>query len=153
MTGTFIDTLVLCTMTGLVLIVMGSWRNTALEGVALTLDAFARGLWFLPPGVSDGILAVSLSAFAFTTILGWCFYGERSVEYLTRGRFPGAVKGYRAAYLLTVFLAPYVGAAEVWTAADVLNAMMALPNLIALFGLAEIVSRETMQRLRGNPPK
>lgn len=153
MTGTFIDTMVLCTMTGLVLIVMGSWRNTALEGVALTLDAFARGLWFLPPGVSDGILAVSLSAFAFTTILGWCFYGERSVEYLTRGRFPGAVKGYRAAYLLTVFLAPYVGAAEVWTAADVLNAMMALPNLIALFGLAEIVSRETMQRLRGNPPK
>ncbi len=55
--------------------------------------------------------------------------------------------------LFRSFLAPYVGAAEVWTAADVLNAMMALPNLIALFGLAEIVSRETMQRLRGNPPK
>lgn len=146
MTGTFIDTLLLCTMTGLVLIVMGSWRNTALEGAAMTLDAFARGLWFLPPGVSDGILAVSLTAFAFTTILGWCFYGERSVEYLTRNRFPGAVKAYRAAYLLTVFLAPYLSAAEIWTTADVLNAMMALPNLIALFGLSGLVSRETMRR-------
>ena len=112
----------------------------------MTLDAFARGLWSLPPGVSDGILAVSLTAFAFTTILGWCFYGERSVEYLTGNRFPGAVKAYRAAYLLTVFLAPYLSAAAIWTTADVLNAMMALPNLIAIFGLSGLVSRETMRR-------
>lgn len=146
MTGTFIDTLLLCTMTGLVLIVMGSWRNTALEGAEMTLDAFARGLWFLPSAVSEGILAFSLTAFAFTTILGWCFYGERSVEYLTKNRFPGAVKAYRAAYLLTVFLAPYLRADEIWMMADVLNAMMALPNLIALFGLSGLVSRETLRR-------
>jgi len=148
MTGTFIDTLVLCTMTGLVLIVMGSWRNTALEGVAVTLDAFGRGLWFLPPGVSDGILAVSLAAFAFTTILGWCFYGERSIEYLVRGKHPWAVKAYRAAYLATVFVAPYVGTAEVWVTADILNALMALPNLAALFGLAGLAARETARRER-----
>ncbi len=148
MTGTFIDTLLLCTMTGLVLIVMGSWRNTALEGVAITLDAFERGLWFLPPGISNGILAASLAAFAFTTILGWCFYGERSIEYLTGGRFPWAVKAYRAGYLLTVFLAPYVGAAEVWTMADLLNAMMALPNLAAIFGLAKLTAEETKRRIQ-----
>lgn len=145
MTGTLIDTLILCTMTGLTLIVMGSWRDTSLEGVAMTLDAFERGLWFLPPGVSDGVLAVSLAAFAFTTILGWCFYGERSVEYLAGGRAPGLVRAYRAAYLATVFAAPYVRAAVVWTMADVLNAMMALPNLIALFGLAELTARETLR--------
>lgn len=148
MTGTFIDTLVLCTMTGLVLVVMGSWRNTALEGVAMTLDAFGRGLWFLPPGVSDGILAVSLAAFAFTTILGWCFYGERSIEYLVRGKHPWAVKAYRAAYLATVFVAPYVGTAEVWVTADILNALMALPNLAALFGLSGLAARETARRER-----
>lgn len=145
MTGTLIDTLILCTMTGLTLIVMGSWRDTSLQGVAMTLDAFERGLWFLPPGVSDGLLAVSLTAFAFTTILGWCFYGERSVEYLAKGRAPGLVRGYRAAYLATVFAAPYLRTAVVWTMADVLNAFMALPNLIALFGLAELVARETLR--------
>ncbi len=156
MTGTLIDTLILCTMTGLTLIVMGSWRDTSLEGVAMTLDAFERGLWFLPPGVSDGLLAISLTAFAFTTILGWCFYGERSIEYLTRGRAPGLVRAYRVAYLATVFAAPYIRAAVVWTMADVLNAMMALPNLIALFGLADLVARETrrsaLRRRRGSAP-
>lgn len=146
MTGTLIDTLLLCTMTGLVLIVTGSWRDTSLEGAAMTLDAFRRGLWFLPSGVSDGLLAVSLAAFAFTTILGWCFYGERSIEYLAGGRAPGLVRAYRAAYLATVFAAPYIRAAVVWTLADVLNAMMALPNLIALFGLAGLVARETLGR-------
>ncbi len=146
MTGTLFDTLILCTMTGLVLIVMGSWRDTSLHGVAMTLDAFRRGLWFLPAGVSDGVLALSLAAFAFTTILGWCFYGERSIEYLAGGRAPVLVQLYRTAYLATVFAAPFIDAAAVWVAADLLNALMALPNLIALFGLAGLVERETLRR-------
>lgn len=152
MTGTLFDTLILCTMTGLVLVVMGSWRDTSLQGAAMTLDAFRRGLWFLPPGFSDGLLAFALAAFAFTTILGWCFYGERSVEYLVGGDAPVPVLLYRTAYILTVFAAPFIDAAAIWAAADVLNALMALPNLAALFGLAGLVERETRRQGQKNKP-
>ena len=83
MTGTFIDTVVICTMTGLCIIMMGSWENPALEGVAVTADAYNKGFSFLPEQVSSFILMACLVFFAFTTILGWNYYGERCLEYLT----------------------------------------------------------------------
>ena len=80
MTGTFIDTIVVCTMTGLCIVMMGSWSDKALEGVQVTTDAFQRGLYFLPSQVASCILMICLVFFAFTTILGWDYYGEKMLR-------------------------------------------------------------------------
>ncbi|MDD3361604.1 MAG: sodium:alanine symporter family protein [Hespellia sp.] len=140
MTGTFIDTIVICTMTGLSIVIMGTW-NTGLEGVAITTAAFQKGLPF-PPVVSSFALMLCLVFFAFTTILGWNYYGERCLEYLSN-RNQTAVKTYRWLYIAAVFFGPYMTVAAVWNIADIFNALMAIPNLIALIWLSNVIVSET----------
>ena len=141
MTGTFIDTIVICTMTGLSIVIAGSWLNPELEGVAITMDAFQKGLPF-PSFVATFSLMLCLVFFAFTTILGWNYYGERCVEYLFN-RNKGVVMGYRILYILAVFIGPYMTVKAVWNIADIFNALMAFPNLIALLALNEVIVKET----------
>ncbi|MGN1136023.1 MAG: alanine/glycine:cation symporter family protein [Oscillospiraceae bacterium] len=142
MTGTFIDTIVICTMTGLCIVMMGSWSNEALEGVEITTDAFRQGFWFLPAKTASLILMICLVFFAFTTILGWNYYGERCLEYLS-GKSKTAVMIYRWLYITAVFIGPYMTVSAVWTIADIFNGLMALPNIIALFALSGVISRDT----------
>lgn len=140
MTGTVIDTLIICTMTGFSILVTDTW-NIGLEGVDVTTAAFQAGLPF-PETVSSFILMMCLVFFAFTTILGWDYYSERCMEYLI-GDKPKAIKVFRWAYILAVFIGPYMTVSAVWTLADILNGLMAFPNLIALFALSGVVLAET----------
>lgn len=141
MTGTFIDTIVICTMTGLSIVLTGAWKVEGLEGVQVTTYAFQHGLP-LPAKFTAFILMLCLVFFAFTTILGWDYYGERCLEYLFN-RNQKAVKTYRWLYILCVFFGPYMTVAAVWNIADIFNALMAFPNLIALLTLSGVVVRET----------
>ena len=140
MTGTFIDTIVICTMTGLSIVITETW-NTGLEGVAITTAAFQKGLPF-PAQFASFALMLCLVFFAFTTILGWDYYGERCLEYLFN-RNMTAVKTYRWLYIICVFFGPYMTVAAVWNIADIFNALMAFPNLIALLALSGVVVKET----------
>lgn len=148
MCGTFIDTIVVCTMTGLSIVMMGSYEavNPAtgkpFEGVEVTTHAFKNGFSFLPEEIPAFVLMVCLVFFAFTTILGWNYYGERCMEYLTGGRM-GAVKVYRYLYILAVFIGPYLTVSAVWTIADIFNGLMALPNLVALLALSGVICKDT----------
>ena len=144
MTGTFIDTIIVCTLTGLSIVMMGSYQVKGIEGVQVTTEAFQKGLHFLPGEVSAFILMICLVFFAFTTILGWDYYGERCLEYLTN-RNKNAVKVYRWLYILAVFIGPYMTVTAVWTIADIINGLMAIPNIIALFALSGIVAKETRE--------
>lgn len=141
MTGTFIDTIIICTMTGLSIVIAGTWMNPELEGVAITMAAFEKGLPF-PPAVASFCLMLCLVFFAFTTILGWNYYGERCIEYMFN-RNKKAVKTYRWLYILAVFIGPYMTVAAVWNIADIFNALMAFPNLIALLALSGVVVKES----------
>ena len=141
MTGTFIDTIVICTMTGLAIVIAGSWANPDLKGVAITTEAFQSGLPF-PSVVSSFVLMICLAFFAFTTILGWDYYSERCLEYLSN-RNKTVVKVYRWIYVLAVFIGPYLTVAAVWTIADIFNGLMAIPNVIALIALSGVVAKET----------
>jgi AGCS family alanine or glycine:cation symporter len=140
MTGTFIDTIVICTLTGLTIVLTGAW-DVGLEGVAVTTKAFQDGLPFADQ-ISSFILMICLVFFAFTTILGWDYYSERCLEYLSGGK-KKLVLGYRWLYILCVFIGPYMTISAVWTIADIFNGLMALPNLIALFALSGVVAAET----------
>lgn len=148
MCGTFIDTIVVCTMTGLSIVMMGSYEaiNPAtgkpFEGVEVTTHAFQNGFSFLPSQIPAFILMVCLVFFAFTTILGWNYYGERCMEYLVNGRM-NIVMVYRYLYILAVFIGPYMTVSAVWTIADIFNGLMALPNLIALLALSGVISKDT----------
>lgn len=143
MTGTFIDTIVVCTLTGLTLMVTGSYETAieqGLEGVDVTVNAFSEGLpWSY--GAASAVLMVCLAFFAFTTILGWDYYSERSLEYLTGSL--GVVKVYRWLYILAVLIGPFMTVSAVWTLADIFNGLMAIPNLIALLSLSGVVVAET----------
>ena len=140
MTGTFIDTIIICNMTGLVIIVTNSW-DIGLEGANVTINAFGNGLgWDFSVGAF--ILMVSLAFFAFTTILGWDYYSERCLEYLTHGN-KVLLQVYRWVYIFAVLIGPFLTVKAVWTIADILNGMMALPNLIALLALSGVVVAET----------
>lgn len=141
MTGTFIDTIVICTLTGLSIVLTGAWQVEGLEGVAVTTYAFQHGLPF-PAEVSSFVLMLCLVFFAFTTILGWDYYSERCLEYLSGGNMKH-VKIYRWVYILAVFIGPYMTVSAVWTIADIFNGLMALPNMIALFALNGVVVAET----------
>lgn len=145
MTGTFIDTIIVCTLTGLAIVMMGSWSDSGLAGVEITTDAFRKGLYFLPERVSAFILMLCLVFFAFTTILGWNYYSEKCLEYLTGGK-RAVVKIFRVLYIAAVFLGPYMTVAAVWTMADIFNGLMAIPNVIALLALSGVVARETIAR-------
>ena len=141
MTGTFIDTIVICTLTGLSIVLTGAWQVKGLEGVGVTTYAFQKGLPF-PPEVSAFVLMLCLVFFAFTTILGWDYYSERCLEYLSGGNMKH-VKIFRWVYILAVFIGPYMTVSAVWTIADIFNGLMAIPNMIAIFALSGIVAKET----------
>lgn len=141
MTGTFIDTICICTMTGLAIVITGAWQQKGLEGVEVTTYAFQHGLPF-PVQVSAFMLMCCLVFFAFTTILGWDYYSERCLEYFSGGS-KKMVMGYRWLYILAVFIGPYMTVSAVWTIADIFNGLMALPNMIALFALGSVVTKET----------
>ena len=140
MMGTFIDTLVICTMTGLTIVITGSW-NVGLEGVSVTTRAFQMGLP-LPAQFSSFILMLCLVFFAFTTILGWNYYSERCLEYLI-GDKKNVIKAYKWLYILCIFIGPFMTVSAVWTIADIFNGLMAIPNLIALIALNGVVVSET----------
>ncbi len=144
MLGTFIDTIVICTMTGLAIVITGAW-DMGLEGVAVTTKAFQLGLPF-PNEVASFLLMLCLVFFAFTTILGWDYYSERCLEYLTNGNMK-AVKVYRIIYIACVFCGPFMTITAVWTIADIFNGLMAIPNLIALLALNGVVVAETKKYL------
>lgn len=141
MTGTFIDTIIICALTGLSIVITGAWQVEGLEGVAVTNYAFTTGLPF-PEIVSSFILMLCLVFFAFTTILGWDYYSERCLEYLSGGNMKH-VKLYRWVYILAVFIGPYMTVSAVWTIADIFNGLMAIPNMIAIFALNGVVVAET----------
>ncbi|WP_279125880.1 sodium:alanine symporter family protein [Acidaminococcus fermentans] len=135
MTGTFIDTIIICTMTGLVVVISGLWK-TDLNGAALTNAAFLQAY----PHFGGYMLMVGLVLFAFTTILGWNYYGERCMEYLV------GVKGimpYRVGFILLVGCGAFLKLESIWILADIVNGLMAIPNLIALLGLSGVVVSET----------
>ncbi|HIR53085.1 MAG TPA: alanine:cation symporter family protein [Candidatus Onthovicinus excrementipullorum] len=142
MTGTFIDTIIICTMTGLSIVITGAWKVPGLEGVSVTTYAFQNGISFLPGTVTGCILMICLVFFAFTTILGWDYYSERCLEYLSGGR-KKVVLVYRWIYILAVFIGPYMTVEAVWNIADVFNGLMAFPNLIAILALSGVITRET----------
>lgn len=136
MTGTFIDTIIVCTMTGLVLIVTGAWHSGT-SVTALTRSAFDIGL----PGNSGGfIVSFGIIFFAYSTILGWAYYGEKCMEYLFGVR---ALLPYRLVYSLCVAVGATVKLDLVWNFADVMNGLMAIPNLIGLLGLSGVIVAET----------
>ncbi|MFP4081684.1 MAG: alanine/glycine:cation symporter family protein [Candidatus Aminicenantes bacterium] len=136
MTQTFIDTLVVCTMTGLVLILSGLW-NSGRTGAELTALAFDRSL---PGGWGQFIVTLGLIFFAYSTILGWCYYGEKSIEYLFKER---AVKIYRVLFVIFVAVGTLLKLETVWTVADLMNGLMAFPNLVGLIGLSSVIAAET----------
>ncbi len=140
MLGTFIDTIIICTMTGLTIVITGAYQIEGLEGVQITTRAFQLGLPF-PETWSSFFLMISLVFFAFTTILGWDYYSEKCLEYLTHNS-KKAVKIFRFLYIFCVFIGPYMTVSAVWTIADIVNGLMAIPNLIALIALNGVVVAE-----------
>jgi len=136
MTQTFIDTLVVCTMTGFVLLSTGFW-NAGPKGAELTTLAFKSAL---PGGIGEFIVTLGLIFFAYSTILGWCYYGEKSLEYLL-GK--NAVRPYRVIFVIFVLIGTLLKLETVWRVADVMNGLMAFPNLIGLIGLSHIIVSET----------
>ncbi len=142
MTGTIIDTLIICTMTGLSIVIAGGdvW-NSGLSGAALTSAAFSKVLGGDQHSVQF-LLMLCLVFFAFTTILGWDYYSEKCLEYLSKGNM-AVVKVYRWIYIFAVAIGPYMTISAVWTIADITNALMAIPNCISLIVLSGIVAKET----------
>ena len=143
MTGTFIDTIIVCTMTGLSIVMAGSYKKESLEGVQITTDAFCEGLPF-PEKFSAFLLMICLAFFAFTTILGWNYYSERCLSYLT-GSNKIATIVFRWLYVAAVFIGLYLTVEAVWNIADIFNGLMALPNVIALIALSGVAARETKE--------
>ena len=146
MLGTIIDTVIICTMTGLSIVITGAW-DMGLEGVSVTTKAFQMGLPF-PEQVASFMLMVCLVFFAFTTILGWNYYSEKCLEYLV-GDKKAVLKGYRWLYILAVFIGPFMTVSAVWTIADIFNGLMAIPNLIAVFLLSGVVVKLVKEYFAG----
>ena len=144
MVGTFIDTIIVCTMTGLAIVITGAW-DMGLDGVDVTIKAFQIGLPF-GNKIASFALMICLVFFAFTTILGWNYYSERCLEYLTGGKRK-VILIYRIIYILCVFVGPFISISMVWTIADIFNGFMAIPNLIAVVALNGVVLKETKKYL------
>jgi len=144
MLGTFIDTLIICSITGLVIITSGAWTSGE-TGAALSSLAFASGI----PG-GNYFVAIALSIFAFTTILGWSYYGERCVEYLFGVK---AIISFRVLWVLVIPLGAIAQLNFIWLLADTLNALMALPNLIALILLAPVVFKLSQEYFKDESEK
>lgn len=144
MTQTFIDTIIVCSMTGLVLIVTGAW-SSGKTGAELTTMAFQSAI---PGGAL--IVTIGIILFAYSTILGWCYYGEKSMEYLFGEK---AVFPYRVVFVLFVIIGATMKLEMAWTLADIFNGLMALPNLIALLLLTPVITkitREYFEKIKGN---
>lgn len=137
MMGTFIDTIIVCTMTGLVIIVTGVW-SSGVSGAALTASAFSSAF----PGIGAQFLAIALVLFAYSTILGWAYFGEKCWVYLVGTAIE---KPYRVLWTVFVFVGTAVQLEFVWLVADTLNAFMAFPNLIALLMLSPVVAKLTQE--------
>jgi len=135
MLGTFIDTIIICTITGLVIVVSGAW-TTGETGASLSAMAFGNEL----PGAGAYVVALGLAVFAFTTVLGWSVYGERCVEYLFGVK---AIVPFRILWIAAVPVGAMIKLDLVWLVADTLNAMMAIPNLVALLMLSPVVFKVT----------
>ena len=135
MTGTFIDSIIVCTLTGFTLIISGVWCGD-LNGAVMTQAAFAN----VHPTLGPLFLTLSLTLFAFTTILGWCYYGERCFEFLFGVK---KINLFRAVFVVMVLLGGFLKLEMVWVIADIVNALMAFPNLIALLALSPVVISET----------
>lgn len=142
----FVDTILICSMTALVVVESGLWHSTDLKAAALTTEAFNNGL----PVIGGYIVSIGLVLFAFTTVLGWCYYGEKSAEYLVGSS--KIITPYRIVYVILTIVGAVGGLEIVWTVADVLNALMALPNLIAVLALGGVVVKLAKQFF-ANPDK
>ncbi len=141
MLGTLIDTIIVCTLTGLTIVVMGTWHVDGVDNVAITSHAFANG--FPIESVGAMIVNIGLIFFAFTTIIGWSYYGERCIEFL------GGVKmilPYRIVYILVILIPAFdIKLKAIWALADIANGLMAFPNLIALALLSGVIVKETKE--------
>ncbi|UEA16995.1 sodium:alanine symporter family protein [Pasteurella canis] len=147
MTGTFLDTIIVCSMTGIVLVITGAWQSADMAGAALTNHAFTEGL---NSNLGGTVVTVGLLFFAFTTILGWCYYGERCFVYLVGIR---GIKFYRFMFIVLVGCGAFIHLDLIWILADIVNGLMAFPNLIALIGLRHVIVDETrdyFERLKMN---
>ena len=142
MLGTFIDTIIVCSITGLAIIASGAWTSGE-SGAALTSLAFETSL----PGFGGYMIAIALSIFAFTTILGWSYYGEKCVGYLLGAK---VLLGYRILWIIAIYFGATADLGFIWLLADTLNAMMALPNLIALALLSPVVFKVTKEFFASN---
>ncbi|MGV3591807.1 MAG: alanine/glycine:cation symporter family protein [Gammaproteobacteria bacterium] len=140
MMGTFIDSIVICTITGLAIVLSGAWE-TGTSGAPLTQLAFDSGM----PGFGDAYVAIILTVFALTTIFGWAYYGERCWQFLLGKRI---IVPYRILWTIAVLIGATIQMDVAWIVADILNALMAIPNLISLLVLAPLVVRLTDTHLR-----
>jgi len=146
MTQTFIDTIVICSLTGFAILVSGLW-DSGLTGAPLTSQAFATAL----PGHWGGIVvSIGIILFAYSTLLGWSYYGEKSLEFLLGAK---SVKPYRIIFVIAVFIGAVAKLEVVWTFADVMNGLMAIPNLIGLLGLGGVVVAETKSYFERDHPE
>lgn len=150
MTGTFFDTIVICTITGLVIVISGAWQpELGYAGFGITNAAFQMLLPRIPGQFISFVLMTCLVLFAFTTILGWDYYSERCIEYLSKGNMT-PVKVYRWLYIAAVFTGPYMTISAVWTIADIVNGLMAIPNIISLLMLSGLVVKLTNDFFSGH---
>lgn len=149
MTGTFFDTIVICSITALTIVISGAWRpELGYSGFGITNAAFQMLLPRVPGQVISFFLMVCLVLFAFTTILGWDYYSERCIEYLSGGSMI-PVKVYRWLYIVAVFIGPYMTISAVWTIADIVNGLMAIPNIISLLVLNGLIVKLTDDFFKG----
>lgn len=139
MTGTFLDTIVVCTMTGIVIVLTGNYSGNT-EGAALTTLAFEAGLPIALVG--KYIVNIGLIFFAFTTIIGWNYYGERCIQYLFGVK---GIKPYKILFIALVGIGPFLPLEMIFIIADIVNGLMAFPNLVGLIGLRKVVIEETEQ--------
>ncbi|MDK2793274.1 MAG: alanine or glycine:cation symporter, family, partial [Deferribacteres bacterium] len=139
MTGVFFDTIIICSMTALVIISTGAWESgkSSTELTALAFNSFYGNL-------GDWFLAIALIFFAYSTILGWSYYGEQCMKFLTGGKFSYF---YKLIFLFTVFFGSYRKTAFVWDISDLFNGMMAIPNLIGLLGLSLLLRKLTKENM------
>ena len=141
MLGTFIDTIVMCSITGLAIVVTDSWQISGIEGASVTAHAFRHGLPFSKE-FSSFVLMLSMVFFAFTSMLGWNYYSEKCLRYLTgNSKLPLCI--FRTLYVAAIFFGPYLTLDQVWSLADIFNSLMAIPNLVALVALSGVVFKNS----------
>ena len=139
--GTFIDTIIICSLTAFVIILTGAWES-GLKGAPMSSMAFSIGLY----GYGAWCVSFGLILFAFTTILGWSYYGERCAAYLFGTK---VIKPYRLVWIVAIFIGAVIKLEMVWTFADIMNGLMALPNLLALLLLSPVVFAKTRRYFNG----